>query len=191
MPHKIDDPVEFLLSVMQSQDGGTTFDGLNRLEHGLQSAANAERNGATPALITASLFHDIGSILRSDYPELAGDTERGHETIGAAILGEWFGPEITEPVALHVMAKRHLMAREAGYADKLSPASVASLENQGLPLTPRESQAFLAQNYAKDALALRRWDEAAKLPGAETPKLESFRPYITSCLKSKRQREFA
>ncbi len=191
MPLEIDDPVELLLSVMQSQAGAETLDGLSRLEHGLQSAANAERNGATPALITASLLHDIGSILRSGYSELAGDLKRGHEKIGAETLGQWFGPEVTEPIALHVMAKRHLVAMEAGYADKLSPVSVASLKNQGPPLTPRESEEFLAHPYAEDALALRHWDEDAKTPGAKTPTLAHFRPHIASCLISKGSPEAA
>ena len=100
-------------------------------------------------------------------------------------------PEVTEPVALHVMAKRHLVAMEAGYADKLSPASVRSLENQGLPLTPSESEAFLALPYAEDALALRHWDEEAKTPGARTPTLADYRPIIASCLTPKGPREAA
>jgi predicted HD phosphohydrolase len=43
MPPDINNPTEFLLSVMQSQAEVETFDGLNRLEHGLQCAMNAER----------------------------------------------------------------------------------------------------------------------------------------------------
>ena len=182
MTHDLEHPVDFLISVMESQCNAKNFEGLARLEHGLQCATNAERDGASPALIAASLLHDIGSVLRSDYPELAGDPERGHEEIGAEVLARWFGPEVTEPVALHVMAKRHLVAVESGYAEKLSPISVESLKKQGLALTPGESEAFLRETYAKDALALRRWDEDAKVPGAETPDLVYFRPMLEACL---------
>lgn len=182
MSDEIKDPVGFLLSVMESQEGIKSFEGISRLEHGLQSAANAEQNGATSALIAASLLHDIGSVLRADHPELAGDPERGHEEIGAEVLTRWFGPEVTEPIALHVMAKRHLVAAEGDYAEKLSPISVKSLKAQGLPLTPSESEAFLALPYAQDALALRHWDEAAKTPGAVTPSLGHFRHHVEACL---------
>ncbi len=182
MSHEIKDPVGFLLSVMESQAGFKNFEGISRLEHGLQSATNAEQNGATSALIVASLLHDIGSILRANHPDLAGDPERGHEEIGAKVLVRWFGPEVTEPIALHVMAKRYLVATEAGYAGKLSPISVKSLKAQGLPLTASESDAFLALPYAKDALALRHWDEAAKISGAVTPSLEHFRHHVEACL---------
>jgi len=155
MPHDISNPTEFLLSVMQDQAEVETLDGLNRLEHGLQCAMNAERDDASPSLITASLFHGIGSILRAEYPELAGDTERGHEEIGADFLSHFFGPDVTAPVALHVLAKRHLIAQQPGYADKLNPVSVASLEKQGHPLTSAESERFLDNEFAADSLLLR------------------------------------
>jgi gamma-butyrobetaine dioxygenase len=184
MPPDINNPTEFLLSVMESQAEVETFDGLKRLEHGLQCAMNAERDGASPALITTSLLHDIGSILRADYPELVGDTERGHEEIGADFLSHFFGPDVTAPVALHVLAKRHLIAQQPGYADKLNPVSVASLEKQGLPLTSAESKKFLDNEFAANSLLLRHWDEDAKRPGAETPSLAHFRQHLESCLRT-------
>jgi predicted HD phosphohydrolase len=33
-----------------------------------------------------------------------------HEELGQAWLQNWFGPEVTEPVRLHVAAKRYLCA---------------------------------------------------------------------------------
>ena len=51
-------------------------------------------------------------------------TDNRHSDQGAAWLAQWFGPEVTEPVRLHVAAKRYLCTTEAGYCDRLSPASV-------------------------------------------------------------------
>ena len=177
-----DDPVEFLLSVLESQGSARNFDEIGRLEHALQCATQAQQNGASPALITASLLHDIGSILRSDYPELAGDLERGHEEIGAEALGRWFGQEVTEPVALHILAKRYLVAKEPGYLEKLSQGSMISLKSQGLPLTPLECEEFLSYDFAEDSLALRRWDDDAKTSGASTLELKHFKQHLKSCL---------
>ena len=180
--HTNDDPVEFFLSVLESQGNAKSFDEIGRLEHALQCATHAQQNGASPALITASLLHDIGSILRSNYPELAGDLERGHEEIGAEALGRWFGPGVTEPVALHVLAKRYLVAKEPGYLEKLSQGSMISLKNQGLPLSPLESEEFLGYDFAKDSLALRHWDDDAKTPGARTLGLKHFKQHLMSSL---------
>ena len=174
MPIDHENPVDFLMMVLSSEAGKVNSEGFSQLEHGLQCAANAERDGASAALITAALLHDIGWTLRADFPNWAGNSEHGHEDIAAELLGRWFGPEVTE---------RHLVATEAGYAEKLSAGSVATLERQGLPLTKDESTSFLARDHAEDALALRRWDEDAKTPGAATPDLDHFRPMIQACLK--------
>ena len=40
---------------------------------------------------------------------------------GAQWLGQWFGPAVTEPVRLHVAAKRYLCATAPGYFGLLSP----------------------------------------------------------------------
>ena len=180
--HTNDDPVEFFLSVLENQGNAKSFDEIGRLEHALQCATQAQQNGASPALVAASLLHDIGSILRSDYPELAGDLERGHEKIGAEVLGRWFGPAVTEPVALHILAKRYLLAKEPGYLEKLSEGSMISLKSQGLPLTPLECEEFLSYDFAEDSLALRRWDDDAKTPGAPTLELQHFKQHLVSCL---------
>ena len=57
-----------------------------------------------------------------------------------------------------------------------------SLKSQGLPLTPLECEEFLSYDFAEDSLALRRWDDDAKTPGAPTLELNYFRPHLKSCL---------
>ena len=68
-------------------------------------------------------------------------------------------------IAQHVPAKRCLVAVDEAYFAQLSPASVRSLERQGGPMSAAEVQEFGSHPRAEAALALRRWDEAAKNPG--------------------------
>jgi len=90
---------------------------------------------------------------------------------------------VVGPVALHVEAKRYLVAAEPGYAERLSEASVRSLELQGGPMSKEESDRFAAKRFAKDALRLRRWDEEAKLVGYTTPEPIHFRKYVEAALR--------
>ena len=116
-----------------SRRGGDTYgEGVSQLEHALQCAACAERDGAAPALIAASLLHDIGHLIHElpqDIADQGIDTQ--HESLGSAFLSQHFGPAVTEPVRLHVAAKRYLATTEQGYYDLLSPASIQSLQLQG------------------------------------------------------------
>lgn len=156
---------------------------VTQLAHALQCGWLAERSGATPATIIACLFHDIGHLVLQDDAEAAEEgVDLQHEKIGADHLGQWFGEDVTQPVRLHVDAKRYLCATEPTYFGTLSPASVTSLEVQGGPFNGREAEHFAAQPYFREAVKLRRWDDHAKNPETETPQLEHFRPFIEQSL---------
>jgi len=99
---------------------------------------------------------------------------------------EWFGPEVTEPVRLHVAAKRFLCATEADYFGKLSEDSVISLALQGGPMSPAEIAAFRDQPHWQDAVSLRRYDEMAKVKDLATPPVVHFMRYVAACLRSAR-----
>lgn len=71
------------------------------------------------------LVHDVGHLRR--------ETDARHGPAGAQWLGQWFGPAVTEPVRLHVAAKRYLFATEPGYLGLLSAESVRTLALQGGP----------------------------------------------------------
>jgi len=157
---------------------------VTQLQHALQSAWLAEQDGADPPLIAAALLHDIGHMTHTlgENPAAAGVDDR-HEEVGHAFLARWFGPEVTEPVRLHVAAKRYLCAVEPDYFSRLSPDSVLSLKLQGGPMTTDEIAAFRALPQAEAAVRLRRYDEAAKVKDLQTPPPEAFITYVAACLR--------
>jgi phosphonate degradation associated HDIG domain protein len=153
---------------------------LSQLSHALQTAELALGAGAADALVAAALLHDVGHLL-----ELAdgGGTRDGtvdlrHEVRGAAYLATLFPPAVTAPIALHVRAKRYLVAVEPGYAALLSPGSTASLARQGGVLDAAEVHAFEANRGWSDAVALRRWDDHGKAEDVVVPDLASYRPLL-------------
>jgi gamma-butyrobetaine dioxygenase len=154
-------------------------------EHALQTAAIAERSGAPGQLVAAALVHDVGHLLRASSQNCAGaGVDDRHEELGSAFLARYFPQAVSEPVRLHVAAKRYLCATDPEYFKRLSAASVVSLGLQGGPMSRDEARAFEAEAYARDAVLLRGWDEAAKIPGCRTPDLEHFRALLEGILGS-------
>jgi [1-hydroxy-2-(trimethylamino)ethyl]phosphonate dioxygenase len=157
---------------------------INQLQHALQSAAHAERDGCSPATVLAALLHDVGHMIHDlgEDPASAG-VDDVHEELGAQWLAERFGPDVAEPVRLHVAAKRYLCATEPGYFGKLSEDSVRSLELQGGPMSPDEVVAFRKLPFHAEAVQLRRYDEAAKDPRASTPDFDHYLRHVAACRK--------
>jgi phosphonate degradation associated HDIG domain protein len=179
----MDGSIASLVSLMA--DKGQRRYGLHdvsQLQHALQSAMFAEQSGATPALITAALLHDIGHMVHGlgENPAEAGVDDR-HEALGHAFLVRYFRPEVTEPVRLHVAAKRYLCAIEPDYVARLSPDSVLSLGLQGGLMSASEVVAFAAEPHAEAAVQLRRCDDAAKVKDLPTPGVEYFARYLGEC----------
>lgn len=157
---------------------------LRQLDHALQTAALAREAGAPDALVVAALLHDVGHLLEMADRDGPRDrtTDLRHEARGSAWLAGLFPPAVTAPIALHVRAKRYIVAVEPVYADVLSPGSTASLARQGGPLAPDEVTAFEANPGWADAVALRRWDDQGKVDGLAVPRLDSYRPLFESLL---------
>jgi len=146
-------------------------DAVSALAHALQCAQLAEWAHAPPALVAAALLHDIGHFLNEPDCDTLDDV---HEELAVGLLSKGFGAAVWEPIRLHVEAKRFLVAVDAGYAAKLSPASVHSLALQGGAFTADEVRRFEALPFASDAVALRRWDDLAKTPHKTTPPLDYY-----------------
>ena len=167
--------------LFEARGGESYGEGVTVLAHSLQAAAAAASADAPPALIAAALLHDLGHLIEE--PDDAYGYHRHHEA-GAAWLAGRFGPEVTEPIRLHVAAKRYLCAVEPAYADELSPASVHSLARQGGPMSPAEIAAFEREPQGAAAVRLRRWDDCAKETGREVPHLVHYRPLLEALLQS-------
>jgi phosphonate degradation associated HDIG domain protein len=171
------DTIDEIIGLFDAR-GDTEYFGepVSQKEHALQAAHLAETEGASDALVVAALLHDVGHLLHGLGEDIA---ERGvdarHEDTGHAWLARIYGPEVTEPIRLHVAAKRYLCAVDPVYAEQLSPASVKSLELQGGPFGPAEVREFQAHPQYAGAVRLRIWDDLAKIPGLPVPGLEHYR----------------
>jgi len=171
------------LAVLFERRGAGSYFGerVSMLEHGLQAAHFARTEGAPAALVVAALLHDIGHLLE-DLPADINDwrTDARHEAVGSAWLARHFGPEVWEPVALHVAAKRYLCATDPSYLGRLSEASVVTLALQGGAMSAAEITAFEGQRFFRDAIRVRHWDDQGKLGGFHAPGLEHYLDLIAS-----------
>ncbi|MGA2737192.1 MAG: phosphonate degradation HD-domain oxygenase [Bryobacteraceae bacterium] len=169
-----------IIEIFEAKGGAAYFgEPVSQLEHALQTAYYAERDDAPGWLVAAALLHDIGHLLH-DMPEHVADlgVDARHEDLGHAWLAQYFGPEVTAPVRMHVDAKRYLCATDPEYLSLLSPASMQSLRLQGGPFTGAEAREFEQRPFAREAVRLRRWDDLAKAPGMRVPGLDHYRAVI-------------
>lgn len=177
-PQQIVDAIESLFIGEGAED--YLGEQVTQAQHMLQAAALAEAAGASPALIAAALLHDVGHFRGAVHGHelMAGLRDNRHSDQGADWLAAWFAPDVTEPIRLHVAAKRYLCAVEPDYFDRLSGASVHTLTLQGGPMSASEAQQFAASRYASDAVELRRWDDDAKDPTAHVPDVAYYRSLL-------------
>lgn len=171
---------EEILAIFQRHGSSAYFgESVSMTEHALQAAYFARTAAAPPALIVAALLHDIGHLV-DDVPSDIADwtVDAHHEQVGSRWLAKRFPPEVSEPVRLHVPAKRFLLATDAGYFAKLSPASVVTLKLQGGPMAAHEVAKFQSEPFYKEAVRVRQWDDQGKVDGLKTPELSDYRALI-------------
>jgi phosphonate degradation associated HDIG domain protein len=169
--------IDQIFALFKERGGGAHFgEPVTQMEHALQCAHLAETSGASKELIAAALLHDVGHLLHGLGENIADyGTDARHEEGGATWLERRFPPAVVMPIRLHVAAKRYLCSVEPEYQAGLSAASQVSLRLQGGPLTPEERMSFEQGPWSQSAVAVRRWDDAAKVPGLEVPGLEHYR----------------
>jgi phosphonate degradation associated HDIG domain protein len=153
---------------------------VSQLAHALQCARLAEEADASPALIAASLLHDLGHLLGDRDDEFGHGADDVHQYRAGPALEPLFPAAVIEPIRLHVDAKRYLCAVEPAYWDTLSPESRRSLEIQGGIFRPEDADNFMRHPYAGDAVWLRRWDDLAKVPDRTTPDLAHYARVLQS-----------
>jgi gamma-butyrobetaine dioxygenase len=152
-------------------------------QHMEQTAACAVADGAPSNLVVAALLHDIGHFI-GEHPieALENGVDNRHEHAAADYLRQHFPPAVTEPIRLHVAAKRYLCATDAEYLVRLSPASVDSLAVQGGPMNAAEIEGFESNPYHREAVRLRRYDDDGKVAGLTIKPVSGYRKLLESQL---------
>ena len=166
------------------------YDGepVRQLEHALQCADLARTSGGEDELVIAALLHDVGRspVVLREFGTTLGDHGR--------IAHEWLAPLVGERVAWlagqHVPAKRYLVATDPSYREGLTATSIRTLRDQGGPMNPEQVREFERHPQWREAVALRRWDDLAKAPGAHVPSLETYEETLCSVVLF-RQQSFA
>ena len=131
--------------------------------HAIQAGLLAEEARAPDAVVVAALLHDIGHLLHTAGEDIAEkNIDMKHEVLGEQYLLGFFLPRVCRPVGLHVAAKRYLAAVKSDYLERLSPASLKSLELQGGAMSADEVEDFKSNEFSESAVLLRYCDEDAK-----------------------------
>jgi len=150
---------------------------VSALEHALQCAALARAARAVGEVVLAALLHDVGHLI-SDSEE---SCITHHGMWAARFLRPFVPARVAWLVEHHVVAKRYLCTVDRAYAEGLSPASLRSWLIQGGVLDRATRVDLERQLWLPDALAIRRWDDAAKEPGAAVPALAAYRELLEDC----------
>jgi len=172
------------------QYGNNDYDGepVTQTSHMVQCAMLAMNSGADTELILGAFLHDIGHLLghQQKANDMGGFGAINHEGIGAQYLqSRGFSDRVCAVVDGHVAAKRYLVATDATYAAKLSPASVETLRWQGGAMGEEEAAAFSRHPHFKEIIQVRLWDEGAKDYNAVLLPLSTFEEMIAAYLSNR------
>ncbi|MEM9139505.1 MAG: HD domain-containing protein [Pseudomonadota bacterium] len=130
---------------------------ITRLEHGLQSATRARREGADLDWVVAALLHDIGD----------GLAPQNHDKFAAEIMRPFMRDEVTWVVEHHGIFQMVYYAHHYGW-------------------DPEKRQAFREHPYYQSCVDFcARWDQASFDPGYPTDPLESFEDEVRAVFARK------
>jgi phosphonate degradation associated HDIG domain protein len=174
------DTPEAVVRLMSNRGGESYFgEPVTVLEHCLQAAFFARRAHSSDTLVAAALLHDVGHLLHLQGEDVADHgVDTRHEELADRMLAAHLPLAVTEPIRLHVAAKRYLCFANPAYLEALSPSSILSLRLQGGPMSSDEAAAFLALLHWADAVTLRHWDDEAKIPEFPVPEIDVYLPLL-------------
>ncbi|ETI25651.1 phosphonoacetate hydrolase [Cladophialophora carrionii CBS 160.54] len=167
---------------------------VSQLEHSLQAAQLAVEAGADDDTILGALLHDVGRFIPAaeDMPAMIAPDgvfvgRASHEVLGEKYLRALgFSETICQLVGAHVMAKRYLTAVDREYYAGLSESSKTTLKFQGGTFTEDQVRDAQKDPLLEAKLAVRRWDDMAKVPNIKTLPLEYYERMATmNLLKSR------
>ena len=129
-----DNIVDFILDLF-ARRGSEEYMGepVSMAQHMEQSAACAGKDGASDELVIAALLHDIGHFV-GDFPidALENGIDNLHEDAGANLLRAYYPPTVTEPIRLHVAAKKYLCAVGENYIKRLEKLEGMATDFEGV-----------------------------------------------------------
>lgn len=139
-----------IIAGLRALDDGLGGYQVTRLQHSLQAATRAERDGADVDWIVAALVHDIGD----------GLAPENHSQLAAAILRPYVRPEVTWVVQMHGIFQQHYYGHHLG-------------------LDPDAREAYRDHEWFDSCERFcERWDQAAFDPAYPTESLEHFEPMV-------------
>jgi predicted HD phosphohydrolase len=128
---------------------------VTRLQHSLQAATRAERDGADEEMIAAALLHDIGDDL----------APYNHAAVAAEILRPYVRPEVTWIVEQHGVFQAYYYAHHTG-GDRHARDSL-----RGHPW------------FNACAAFCEKWDQSSFDPDYNTQPLEHFEPLLSQVFR--------
>ena len=151
-------------------------------EHMIQTAMLAEKTNCSSDLICSSLLHDYGHFILENVDQLVSENKDGkHEDVGYEFLKKYFVKDVLGPIKYHVLAKRYL-ARNKKYYNRLSGASITSLNLQGGLLNSKEAKLFEEEKFFKESIKLRKFDEAAKKVDIKIKDISEYKNLLKTSL---------
>lgn len=144
---------DLLLSMLGSLKGDAAYP-VDRLEHSVQTATRAMRDGAGEELIVCALFHDVGETLGP----------LNHGQVGAAILRPFVSEENYWVLAHHAIFQTYFYARHLG-------------------LDPNAREQYRdSPHYQACVDFTTNWDEVSFDPGYPSEPLSTFEPMVRRVL---------
>ena len=145
--------LEALMNLGESMDGFQ----VSRLEHSLQSATRAERDGADEEMIVATLLHDIGDSL----------APFNHSQLAASVLRPYVSEKVYWIMLHHGMFQEYYYAHHVG-RDR-------NARNQ-----------FKDHPYYQDTVDFcEKWDQKSFDPGYDSYPIEHFEPMVRRLFSKK------
>ncbi|KAJ2757203.1 hypothetical protein GGI19_000253 [Coemansia pectinata] len=173
---------------------------MTQLDHALQAAHLAKKEGADEETILAALLYGIGHLVPSK--EQLSDTRDkkltmlpsydpnnlligAHEyNFNAEFGGQHlrqlgFSNKTCELVESNVMAKRYLLTIKSGYALIVDDHPVVVAAHRVSPLSSTEMREFEKDPLFKQKVQLAKWDDAAaKVSGVNPPALDTYHEMV-------------
>jgi len=171
--------------------GNEDYDGepVSQTSHMIQCAMQAMAESADMELILGAFLHDVGHLLRHEQATDAMGNYGvvNHEGLGGNFLRrKGFTERVCAMVEKHVDAKRYLVATDPLYKEKLSEASLHTLNTwQGGPMSDAEIMLFEQHPYFDDIIKVRMWDEEAKSRNAVMLPLNHFQHLLFEYLNGR------